>query len=128
MPQSTEEIVRKLSEGPEGMELGEFLNLTNEDATHHVSATNHPLAGRHRGREGLKGHYRRLQEVTGGHTAETKAVLVGGDYGAFLRHGRAANGEEHDYLILVRIQDGKLAESWELDLDSEKSARAFRRP
>ncbi|HVN38113.1 MAG TPA: nuclear transport factor 2 family protein [Myxococcota bacterium] len=93
--------------------------IYNDDIVWHVSGRG-PRAGDHRGREAVLAYLASVGEAAERFEASLEDVLVGDDRLAFLmrasgrREGRTL---EATYLILVRLENGRLAEVWSTALD-----------
>jgi ketosteroid isomerase-like protein len=128
MALTTEELVRKIGNSLDQMDEEAFRAITHDDVVHHVSGKS-DLAGEHKGHDGMLRNTQRMKDATGGtHKAQTLAVLSGGNYGAFVRHGTAAKDGrtfEYDYVVLVRLENGKIAETWNFVHDQHEHDAAF---
>ncbi|HXK23127.1 MAG TPA: nuclear transport factor 2 family protein [Myxococcota bacterium] len=93
--------------------------IYNDDIVWHVSGRG-PRAGDHRGREAVLGYLASVGEAAERFEASLEDVLVGDERLAFLmratgrREGRTLDAT---YIILVRLENGRLAEVWSTAFD-----------
>ena len=115
MADPNEQLVRQLAQSLDAVDENAYREFLSEDAVHHIGGKS-DLAGHHQGHGTQMTKVREAQKLSEGtHSARTQAVLSGDGYGAFLRRGTANKGGrsfEYDYIVLVRLQNGKIAESW----------------
>jgi uncharacterized protein len=94
-------------------------HIYNDDIVWHVSGRG-PRAGDHRGREAVLAYLASVGEAAERFEASLEDVLVGEERLAFLmratgrREGRTLDAT---YVILVRLENGRLAEVWSTALD-----------
>ncbi|MBK5307982.1 MAG: nuclear transport factor 2 family protein [Frankiaceae bacterium] len=120
---ATEDAVRRLYVAYAANDIGTLDGLIADDAVVHVPG-GHPLSGEHRGKQSVWAYFGKVAEVSQGN-------------GGFDLHGVTADDQGHGVALLTgtirnwirpvvhvwRVQDGRLAEVWEVYLDQEAEDR-----
>ena len=115
MAHPNEEIARSASEALSKGDIETFLSLHADDVVLHFPGRG-PLAGDHRGKEGMAQLFQRQMEILDSPPEiENHDILANDDHTVVLNKTRASRGGqilEQNQVVVMHIKDGKIAEVW----------------
>ena len=114
-----QELAHELWQAVSSADVEAIVRLSTEDLTWHSSGTD-PRPQTVRGRDEVLAHLARIGEVAERWDSELEDVLVGDLFTALLYRVVGVRGErklETGYLLLLRIEAGRLAEAWSIARD-----------
>src|SRR5262245_10524234 len=109
------QLARRAWEAISRGDVETLLEALDPDVVWHATARGTPWFGTHRGAESVVDYLARVGEASEFFEATLADVLASDErvllvfHAAFRRHGRTA---ELDYLLLARIQNGRVTEMW----------------
>lgn len=112
-------IAERLWEAVSAGDVDTLETLCTEDLRWHTSGRG-PRAGTVRGRTAVFEHLARLGEDADRYASELEDVLVGEHATALLYRVTGVRGSrklDTGYILLLRIEDGKLVEAWSVPRD-----------
>ena len=115
MAHPNEEIARSASEALSKGDIETFLGLHTDDVVLHFPGRG-PMAGDHRGKEGMAKLFQRQMEILDSPPEiENHDILANDDHTVVLNKTRASRGGqilEQNQVVVMHIKDGKIAEVW----------------
>ena len=115
MAHPNEEIARSASEALSKRDIETFLSLHTDDVVLHFPGRG-PMAGDHRGKEGMAKLFQRQMEILDSPPEiENHDILANDDHTVVLNKTRASRGGqilEQNQVVVMHIRDGKIAEVW----------------
>jgi ketosteroid isomerase-like protein len=116
---SNEHIARELWTAVSNADVDSIERLSADELTWHTTGRS-PRAGTHRGRAAVLDHLADIGEHADRFDMKLEDVLVGDLYTAFAyRVNAARQGRklDTDWVLLLRIVDGRLLEAWSIPRD-----------
>jgi ketosteroid isomerase-like protein len=115
MAHPNEEIARSATEALSKRDIETFLGLHTDDVVLHFPGRG-PMAGDHRGKEGMAQLFQRQMEILDAPPEiENHDILANDDHAVVLNKTRASRGGqllEQNQAVVMHIKDGKIAEIW----------------
>jgi ketosteroid isomerase-like protein len=115
MAHPNEEVARSATEALSKGDIETFLGLHTDDTVTHFPGRG-PLAGDHRGKDGLAQLLQRqMQMLDSPPEIETHDVLANDDHAVVLNNTRGTRGGktlEQQQVVVLHIRDRKIAEVW----------------
>ena len=115
MAHPNEELARTATEALSKGDMETFLGLHTDDTVLHFPGRG-PLAGDHRGKDGLAQLFgQQMQMLDAPPEIETHDVLANDDHAVVLNNTRATRGGktlEQQQVVVLHVRDGKIAEVW----------------
>jgi ketosteroid isomerase-like protein len=119
MADADERIARDLWDAVSKGDVERVERLCSPDLVWHTSGRG-PRAGTVRGREQVLDHLGRIGEDADQFESTLEDVMVGPRYAALVYHVTGLRGDqrlESDWVLLLRISEGRLAEAWSIPRD-----------
>jgi uncharacterized protein len=115
MTHPNEELVRRAFDAFASGDVDTLRALIDQDAVWHAPGRN-PLAGDHRGVDGILGYFARTMELTGGtFRSELHDVVANDEHAVSLfvargqREGKTLDARN---VLVTHVRNGKLGETW----------------
>jgi len=110
-----EEVARSATEALSKGDMERFLSLHTDDTVTHFPGRS-PLAGEHRGKDGLAQLFgQQMQMLDSPPQIETHDVLANDEHAVILNNTRATRGGktlEQQQVVVFHVRDGKIDEVW----------------
>jgi len=115
VPHPNEEIARSATEAISKRDIEGFLSHHADDVVVHFPGRG-PMAGDYRGKDGVAQMFQRqMQILDAPPEIENHDILANDDHAVVLNKTRATRGGkilEQDQVVVIHIEDGKIAEVW----------------
>jgi ketosteroid isomerase-like protein len=115
MAHPNEEVARSATEALAKGDIEGFLSHHTDDTVTHFPGRG-PLAGDHRGKDGLAQLFQRqMQLLDGPPQVETHDILANDEHTVVLNNVKGTRGGqtlEQQQVVVMHIRDGKIAEVW----------------